>query len=406
MLEVLEIIVIIFIVQFLSNIIRIPFIIFILLFSAFIGPNGIIANYYGINILDEKAINLISELGILLLLYIIGLQINLRDILVYNIKALGFFLFSNIMIALIMYVLITNFLFADIANELAFIIALSLSFTSTAIYYELAKDYKLHTRPESNLLLTKSIIEDIIALLILTFLFKATTISITSLSTEIYNLFISGVMFIVVTIIVIVIASIIKDIINSIETNHNSDDDNIKQIYFSFFMSIFVVLLLIAQLIEFPLGVAAFIAGSVSNLFSREFQKIRDSIFLFSETFISIFLIYIGTQLDLEALFNIEYWRTALILLLVITIIKSLTSIIYFQRLGYNMKNSINVSFLSLAVGEFTLIVFAQLDKVFGLNLINIGFILIFSSVIVSILLVKSANYLIKWYEKISRSRI
>ncbi|MEM2380160.1 MAG: cation:proton antiporter, partial [Candidatus Anstonellales archaeon] len=140
MLEVLEIIVIIFIVQFLSNIIRIPFIIFILLFSAFIGPNGIIANYYGINILDEKAINLISELGILLLLYIIGLQINLRDILVYNIKALGFFLFSNIMIALIMYVLITNFLFADIANELAFIIALSLSFTSTAIYYELAKD--------------------------------------------------------------------------------------------------------------------------------------------------------------------------------------------------------------------------------------------------------------------------
>ncbi|MEM2769137.1 MAG: cation:proton antiporter [Candidatus Anstonellales archaeon] len=406
MLEVLEIIVIIFIVQFLSNIIRIPFIIFILLFSAFIGPNGIIANYYGINILDEKAINLISELGILLLLYIIGLQINLRDILVYNIKALGFFLFSNIMIALIMYVLITNFLFADIANELAFIIALSLSFTSTAIYYELAKDYKLHTRPESNLLLTKSIIEDIIALLILTFLFKATTISITSLSTEIYNLFISGVMFIVVTIIVIVIASIIKDIINSIETNHNSDDDNIKQIYFSFFMSIFVVLLLIAQLIEFPLGVAAFIAGSVSNLFSREFQKIRDSIFLFSETFISIFLIYIGTQLDLEALFNIEYWRTALILLLVITIIKSLTSIIYFQRLGYNVKNSINVSFLSLAVGEFTLIVFAQLDKVFGLNLINIGFILIFSSVIVSILLVKSANYLIKWYEKISRSRI
>ncbi|MEM4159159.1 MAG: cation:proton antiporter [Candidatus Anstonellales archaeon] len=406
MLEVLEIIVIIFIVQFLSNIIRIPFIIFILLFSAFIGPNGIIANYYGINILDEKAINLISELGILLLLYIIGLQINLRDILVYNIKALGFFLFSNIMIALIMYVLITNFLFADIANELAFIIALSLSFTSTAIYYELAKDYKLHTRPESNLLLTKCIIEDIIALLILTFLFKATTISITSLSTEIYNLFISGVMFIVVTIIVIVIASIIKDIINSIETNHNSDDDNIKQIYFSFFMSIFVVLLLIAQLIEFPLGVAAFIAGSVSNLFSREFQKIRDSIFLFSETFISIFLIYIGTQLDLEALFNIEYWRTALILLLVITIIKSLTSIIYFQRLGYNMKNSINVSFLSLAVGEFTLIVFAQLDKVFGLNLINIGFILIFSSVIVSILLVKSANYLIKWYEKISRSRI
>ncbi|MEM2526456.1 MAG: cation:proton antiporter [Candidatus Anstonellales archaeon] len=406
MLEVLEIIVIIFIVQFLSNIIRIPFIIFILLFSAFIGPNGIIANYYGINILDEKAINLISELGILLLLYIIGLQINLRDILVYNIKALGFFLFSNIMIALIMYVLITNFLFADIANELAFIIALSLSFTSTAIYYELAKDYKLHTRPESNLLLTKCIIEDVIALLILTFLFKATTISITSLSTEIYNLFISGVMFIVVTIIVIVIASIIKDIINSIETNHNSDDDNIKQIYFSFFMSIFVVLLLIAQLIEFPLGVAAFIAGSVSNLFSREFQKIRDSIFLFSETFISIFLIYIGTQLDLEALFNIEYWRTALILLLVITIIKSLTSIIYFQRLGYNMKNSINVSFLSLAVGEFTLIVFAQLDKVFGLNLINIGFILIFSSVIVSILLVKSANYLIKWYEKISRSRI
>lgn len=406
MLEILGIIVIIFIVQFISNMIRIPFIIFILLFSALIGPNGVIANYYGINILDEKAINLISGLGILLLLYIIGLQINLRDILVYNIKALGFFLFSNIMIALIMYVLITNFLFTDIAKELAFIIALSLSFTSTAIYYELAKDYKLHTKPESNLLLTKSIIEDIIALLILTFLFKATTISISSLSTEIYNLFISGVMFIVITIVVIAIAFIIKDVINSIETNHNGDDDNIKQIYFSFFMSIFVVLLLIAQLIEFPLGVAAFIAGSVSNLFSREFQKIRDSIFLFSETFISIFLIYIGTQLDLEALFNIEYWRIALILLLVIVVIKSLTSIIYFQRLGYNMKNAINISFLSLAVGEFTLIVFAQLDKVFGLNLINIGFILILSSVIVSILLMKSANYLIKWYEKISRARI
>ncbi|MEM1688371.1 MAG: cation:proton antiporter [Candidatus Anstonellales archaeon] len=406
MLEILGIIVIIFIVQFISNMIRIPFIIFILLFSALIGPNGVIANYYGINILDEKAINLISGLGILLLLYIIGLQINLRDILVYNIKALGFFLFSNIMIALIMYVLITNFLFTDIAKELAFIIALSLSFTSTAIYYELAKDYKLHTKPESNLLLTKSIIEDIIALLILTFLFKATTISISSLSTEIYNLFISGVMFIVITIVVIAIAFIIKDIINNIETNHNGDDDNIKQIYFSFFMSIFVVLLLIAQLIEFPLGVAAFIAGSVSNLFSREFQKIRDSIFLFSETFISIFLIYIGIQLDLEALFNIEYWRIALILLLVIVVIKSLTSIIYFQRLGYNMKNAINISFLSLAVGEFTLIVFAQLDKVFGLNLINIGFILILSSVIVSILLMKSANYLIKWYEKISRARI
>lgn len=405
MLEILFVIVLIFLVQFLSNLIRIPFIIAILLFSALIGPNGIISKYYGINILDENSISLISQLGVLMLLYLIGLQINLRDILIYNIKALGFFLFSNIFVALIVYILITSLLFPWLSKELAFIISITLSFTSTAIYYELAKDYKLHNKPESNLLLTKSIIEDIIALLILVFLFKLSSISITDISKELYNLAISGMIFLALTMVIVLIASIFKDIINRTDSS-NGDDDNIKQIYFSFFMSILIVLLILAQLIDFPIGIAAFIAGSVSSLFSREFQRIRDSIFLFSETFISIFLIYIGSQLDLEKLLDLSYWKIAGILIVTIVIAKTITSIIYFKRLGYDVRNSFQITFLSLAIGEFTLIVFSELDKIFGLNLVNIGFILILSSVIIAVALMKTSNMIIKTYERFMGVRL
>ncbi|MCS7122673.1 MAG: cation:proton antiporter [Candidatus Micrarchaeota archaeon] len=404
MLEILMLIVLIFLVQFLSNLIRVPFIIAILLFSALMGPNGFISKYYGINILDENSISIISQLGILMLLYLIGLQINLRDILVYNIKALGFFLFSNIFVAFLVYLLITSIIFPWLSKELAFIISITLSFTSTAIYYELAKDYKLHTKPESNLLLTKSIIEDIIALLILAFLFKLSNISITDISAELYNLFISGLIFLGLTVIVLLVASIFKDIINRNDIS-NGDDDSIKQIYFSFFMSILIVLLILAKLIDFPIGIAAFIAGSISSLFSREFQKIRDSIFLFSETFISIFLIYIGSQIDLEKLMDLSYWKIAGILMVVIVIAKTTTSIIYFRKLGYDTRNSFQITFLSLAVGEFTLIVFSELDKVFGLSLVNIGFILILSSVLISVGLMKISNIIMKTYDRFAGVR-
>lgn len=403
MLEILLILVIIFIIQLLSNLIRVPFILFILIFSALIGPNGFISKTYHINLINEDAINLLSQLGILLLLYLIGLQMNIRDIIMYNIKALGFFLFTNLSLGLALYILILNIIDLP-SKELAFVLAIVLTFTSTAIYYELAKDYNLDKKPESKLLFARSIIEDILSILILTFIFGMTEGKLDQMSSGIYKLATSFVLFMVATFFIYLIFSIIRDIINEI-TLHNSDENN-KQIYFSFFISIFVIMILTSEIIGFPMGVAAFIAGLISNLYSREFQQIRDSIFLFSETFVSIFLIYIGSQLDLTVLFNISYWYISLMILLTIAIIKTATSIYYYAKTGYNIKNAISVSFLSLAIGEFTLIILAEFDKILGLNLINIGFMLLLLSVLLAIFLMNISDWLIRFYEKITKTRI
>ncbi len=404
MLEILILLVLIFVIQLLSNLIRIPFILFILVFSALIGPNGFISKMYNINIIDENVINILSQLGVLLLLYLIGLQMNIRDIITYNIRALGFFLFTNLSLGLALYMIIQNIIPGLPSKELAFILAIVLTFTSTAIYYELAKDYKLDKKPESKLLFSRSIIEDVLSILILAFMFSVTEHDTNQISNIIYKLAVSFVLFIVAIFFIYIIFSLIRDIINGIGLQQN--DDANKQIYFSFFISIFVIIILTSQILGFPMGVAAFIAGIISNLYSREFQQIRDSIFIFSETFVSIFLIYIGSQLDLTVLFNPVYWQISIIILATIAIIKTITSLYYYNKTGYNMKNAIGVSFLSLPIGEFTLIILAEFDKIFNLNLINIGFMLLLLSVLLAIFLMNISDFLIRFYERITRTRI
>lgn len=403
MLEILLILVIIFVIQLISNLIKVPFILFILLISALIGPNGYLNKTYNIKLLDENQIELLSQLGILLLLYLIGLQINIRDLITYNVKALGFFLFTNLSIALVLYLFLSNYFMIGVPKELIFVISIVLSFTSTAIYYELAKDYKLNTKPESKLLLSRSIIEDLVSIFILTFTYSVSDKNGFDITSHFYSFGISFILFVLASIIIYFVFVVIRNLINSYD---NKNDENIKQIYFSFFVSIFVILILIAQLINFPLGIAAFIAGVISNIFSRELQMIKDSIFIFSETFVSIFLIYIGSQLDLSTLLDLNYWYIALSILIILVIVKFITSIYYYIKLGYNAKNSIAVTFLSISIGEFTLIILTELDKLFNFNLINIGFILLVLSVVTAIIMMNFSNGLIKLYEKFTGSRL
>jgi monovalent cation:H+ antiporter-2, CPA2 family len=345
---------------------RQPIVLGLLLVGTLIGP-------FALNLVnDAKMIDMMIELGAILLLFVVGMEFSAKKLLNIGAKAL---------IVTIFKVGITFFLGYEAAVALGLgiptgiFIGIILSFTSTVVVVKILEQKEMIKRSEVPLLLAVLIIEDIVAVVALTLLSGIKSSGGTGASGIIEHLLIS----IAVLIIVYAIIAKYADNIVALLLKHSNEE-----------MITFIGLALCAGFayLAYVLGISpsagAFLAGSIIHSVkdSKSFGK---AIMPHSLMFSSLFFIAIGTLIDLRAIVENYLIILALLGILIIT---RFAAVGFSTYLFGNMRRDqpIFSCVAMISVGEFSLLIAKEAGN-FGItiDLVTITAILIFiSSIIMS----------------------
>ena len=132
---------------------------------------GMIAGPYGLGIVEDvELINLLAELGIIILLFVVGLEFSLQKLREAGIKAIIVGMTELSIMFFLAYIGAFSFGWSHLESlYLAGILAIS----STAISLRIMRDLKLVKTKEFNTVITILIVEDLAAVLLLVILGNA-----------------------------------------------------------------------------------------------------------------------------------------------------------------------------------------------------------------------------------------
>lgn len=357
-----------------------PTIFWLLIIGAIIGPQGLgwIAN--------DDTIRIISEFGAILLLFAIGVKFSIHKLfrhgflplIVTSIKVGFIFLLSFFMISLFGFGLVPSL-----------ILSLIFSITSTTIVVKIIEQRGWINYKPVNLIVGILIIEDIIAVIILTFLsgFKDLKVETFVLQAIVVIVMFTLTYLFAVHILVRFTSWIMK----------NSNEDVIP------FMAIVLVagLSYITSRIGLSPSTGAFLAGSIVNFLpnSKEFEK---SISSFILVFSSIFFISVGMLVNLKSMFD---WKFALLAFTLITLIMIIKFIIvsgttFFA--GLKLDHAIFSGILLVPVGEFSLLIAREATLNLNIDLVSLtSMSILITSIITSMICIHYSGISSKIKEKI-----
>ncbi len=344
-----------------------PVLLGLLVVGAAIGPKAL-----GL-IKSENILAPMIEFGAILMLFVIGLEFDISKLKKIGLKAI---LIATTNSAILTFVGFMISILLGFNVQTAMFMGVIISFGSTVVIVKVLENKGMMHRQEVPLLLAVLIIEDILAVLIITF-FSGVMEKGSSLMSNIESMLISMVLLIVSYIIFV---RFIKPLLAWTLKNNSSDE-----------ITTFTALALcagfayLAYYLKLSPAVGAFMAGSIvaSLPSSKEFEK---AIMPYNLVISSFFFIAIGTLID----FAVIKENIMIILLFVAVVI--ITKLITFSSLVYffaNMKGD-KMFFSSVAmcsVGEFSLLIAKQSTKFnLGIDLVSISAAIIaISALIMSI---------------------
>jgi Kef-type K+ transport system membrane component KefB len=377
------IIAIIVLAQFIASVLKIPPVVFILVVGALIGPNGIKL------VEDTEFTKQLQEIGLVLLLYIIGLNIEFLYLIKNFIKSIGFFVFYNGILFLFIY-LIFKYLFSYIDEYIIYIIALAFSFTSTAISYGLAKDIGYNDKRVFKLSVTRSLIEDMISVLIIVLAIDIKDgINVNQITDFIISNFTNLFLFILI---LFLSRFLLNLVVNNLEDT---------QTIFNFFLAIIGIFLFIGYLLNLPVSIVAFLVGVYSNTFINKINVVKENLLIFSDLFVSIFFINLGATLDLKILLDIDFLLTISLPIVFILLIKLVLAFLYLVMVKEDPIESLYAATLNIPIGEFTVLIISLFASLIpNYNYISaLIFVSILLSSILSFILISLINFLLKKYD-------
>ena len=303
---------------------------------------GMIAGPYALALIQSnKEIELMAEIGIVLLLFSIGLEFSLNHLLkIRKIVFWGGFLQLSITSVVTMLIVHAYKLNWGVALFIGIITALS----STAVVFKLLQDRSELTSNYGRTVLGILIFQDIILVPLLLFVpligGEQLDFPLQSLVLVLKALFIIGLVY----------AGnkwIMPGILRSIAHTKNQE---------LFFMSILLVCLSVALLTaEFGMSLAfgAFLAGLMISE-SEYSHNVFGNIIPFKDTFTSFFFVSIGMLLDLD--FLMHNLLVVLIIVVVVILLKMVIGMFCAFLLGHTLKGTILVGIALSQVGEFSFI--------------------------------------------------
>jgi len=303
---------------------------------------GIILGPHGLQLIREVAdVELFAEIGIILLLFTIGLEFSLKNLLTLR-RAIFGGGFSQVLMTA-MAVALLSYLFLHHRMNVAIFDGFLVSLSSTAIVMKILHDRGEIYTPHSRMSLGMLIFQDlcVVPLMLLVPILSGNGGGITAIA---YLIFKSS---IVIGVVLFAANWGVPHILHQVVSTRSRD---------LFVITILLLCLstaLLTSLLGLSLALGAFLAGIVISESEYASQAISDML-PFKESFTGLFFISIGMLLDIS--FLQRNLLTVVIMVLVILIIKIVTVTLSASVLGQSLRGSIQTGFYLSQIGEFSFI--------------------------------------------------
>jgi len=307
---------------------------------------GMIAGPYGLGIVDDvELINLLAELGIIILLFVVGLEFSLQKLRQAGIKSILVGMSELSIMFFLAYIGAFSFGWSHLE---ALYLAGILSISSTAISLRVMRDLKLVKTKEFNTVITILIVEDLAAVLLLVILGNASAGA---------ELDFSGVGILVLqslTFFVIALGLGIKLIPKLLEKIHDLD---IPEAPFITALALGFGLAVLAHFLGQSSAIGAFIMGMIIAS-SKHSEKITKKVLPLRDFFGVIFFVSIGMLVNIMAIPEVALISIPIIVLAVIG--KFIGNFFGATVGGHNVSGASTIGTVMVPRGEFSFIMAKQ----------------------------------------------
>lgn len=307
---------------------------------------GMIAGPYGLGIVEDiDLINLLAELGIIILLFVVGLEFSLQKLRKAGIKAIIVGLTELSIMFFLAYIGAFSFGWSHIE---ALYLAGILSISSTAISLRLMRDLKLVKTKEFNTIITILIIEDLAAVLLLVILGNASAgegIEITDVGMLILQS---------LTFFIVALAAGIKLIPKLLEKIQGLD---IPEGPFITALALGFGLAVLAHFLGQSSAIGAFIMGMIIAS-SKHSESIIKKVLPLRDFFGVIFFVSIGMLVNITEIPEVALMSIPIIILAVFG--KFVGNFFGATMSGHNLEGASTIGAVMVPRGEFSFIIAKQ----------------------------------------------
>ncbi|WP_154856699.1 monovalent cation:proton antiporter-2 (CPA2) family protein [Cyclobacterium xiamenense] len=303
---------------------------------------GAIAGPYGLSLVDAStAVDVLSEIGVILLLFVIGMEFSLKSLMAIK-KAV----FIGGSLQVILTIAVTSLITYAFGYEwnkavfFGFLFALS----STAIVLKLLQETGQINSLSGRTTLAILIFQDIIIVPLVLFTPMLAGESDNILLSLTFMALKAG---LVIVLTILSAKYLIPELLYRVAKSKNEE---------LFLLSIIVICFAVAyvtSLLGLSLGLGAFLAGLIISE-SEYSHHATGKILPFREIFLSFFFVSVGMLFDLS--FLIDHLLVILFLVVLTVVIKFLVAAIAVKSIGSNFKDAFVVGFSIFQVGEFSLL--------------------------------------------------
>lgn len=334
----------------------------------------------GLNIIPQNEITtFVAELGSILLLFVIGTEFSVYKIVKSGFKASSLIAVAEICIALAILFTVFSRWF-DFTSSL--VLALAFSITSTGVSIKLLQELKLKKKFDLHLIAGISIIEDVIAVLIFTFIsslaiFKGGSVGAVALS------FVGG-------LIVFVLAYIFfHTFVNRLFDRFKIKEEDLLVLA----LGLLLMMVSIATFLGLSAAFGAYVAGSIVNEWKERGKNVEKDLRIFSYVFISFFFFATGLQVNLG---SIDF---GIVILMIPLVLATKFFAVFVSSLPVikSRRKSAFTSFGMLPVGELSLVIVSAgvASSLLEPNFLGITSFIVFSSIILSFVFMKNAEKIV-----------
>ncbi len=356
-----------FIVSFLSAKFRLPSIPLLLIIAAVAGPNGF-------SIINQQSIDIFSSVGAVLLMYLIGLEMKTDLIKKVGVSSLAISLlkmgFSAFVVAFVSFFLFNLSLFEAIVLGVIF------SITSTAIFSRALQDFRIFYGRETTTMYVELIWEDLFAVLFTLLLVSFIKTGSLGISVLVSMLMFAFPLFLITW-------------VSKMVARHLPESD---ETYFLFYITIAVIVILVAHVFSVPESVAAFIAGVLSSR-QRELKNTVEKMNLLASILITIFFLSLGMNANLLSLLNPPFAIAIVVIALVSSVAKLSSSTMMLIATNNNLAKSALMGLLMISTGEFSMIMAKEFSPAFSIDIISLTAGVVFISSLMTWVIPKALHY-------------
>ncbi len=306
---------------------------------------GLVIGPIGLKLIqDTNLINSISEIGIIFLLFIVGLEMDLKKL-----KSVG----TVTLITGILQVLLTFIAGYFVATLLGFdamnsiYAGLIIAFSSTMVVIKLILDKDELSTLHGRMLLGILFVQDILVILALTFILGSETISFATLFISLFKLFL-----------LLIIAYLSnKFLINPIFKFAAKS----SELLFLLSLAFCFLFALLAYFLDFSIAIGAFFGGiTLANLPYN--LNIISRVSSLKDFFAIIFFVSLGLQIVSTNITNLI--TPFFVFLALVVLLKPLIVMILLSLFGYDKRNSFVTSISLAQISEFGLILVLSVQNI------------------------------------------